>query len=52
MHMIILRLEHDSNLVIECFECNYMKLNQDKCHLPMSGHKQKSVWANTGSCKI
>ena len=29
-----------------------MKLNQDKCHLLISGHKCESVWANTGSCKI
>ena len=28
-HNLILRLEHDSGLVIEWFECNYMKLNQD-----------------------
>ena len=28
-HNLILRLEHDSVLVIEWFECNYMKLNQD-----------------------
>ena len=29
-----------------------MKLNQDKCHLLISGHKYESVWANIGSCKI
>ena len=29
-----------------------MKLNQDKSHLLISGHKHESVWANTGSCKI
>ena len=29
-----------------------MKLNQDKCHLLISGHKCESVWANIGSCKI
>ena len=29
-----------------------MKLNQDKCHLLISGHKYDSVWANIGSCKI
>ena len=27
------RLEHDSSSVIEWFGSNYMKLNQDKCHL-------------------
>ena len=33
LHYLISRLEHDSVLAIEWFECNYMKLNQDKCHL-------------------
>ena len=28
-----LKIEHDSVLAIEWFECNYMKLNQDKRHL-------------------
>ena len=28
-HNLMLRLEHDSVLVIEWFECNYMKLNED-----------------------
>ena len=47
-----LKIEHDSVLAIEWFECNYMKLNQDKRHLLISGHKYESVWANVGSCKI
>ena len=52
LHYLISRLEHDSVLAIEWFACNYMKLNQDKCHLLISGHKYESVWANIGSCKI
>ena len=31
---------------------NYMKLNQDKCHLLILGHKYESVLANIGSCKF
>ena len=27
-------------------ENNYMKLNTDKCHLIISGHKHESEWAN------
>ena len=27
------RLKHDTKLTIEWFENNYMKLNEDKCHL-------------------
>ena len=47
-----LRLEHDSVLAIEWFEYNYMKVNQDRCHLLISGHKYESMWANNGSRKI
>ena len=43
LHNLILRLEHDSVLVIEWFECNYMKLNQDKYHLLISGYKYESA---------
>ena len=42
-------LEHDANLAIEWFDCNYMKLNQDKCHL---GHKSEAIWAKIGQTKI
>ena len=49
---LILRLEHDSVLATEWFECNYKKLNQDKCHVLILGHKYENVWANIGSCKI
>ena len=52
LHNISLRLEHDYVLAIEWFECNYTKLNQDKCHLLTSRHIYESVWANIGSCKI
>ena len=43
LHNLILRLEHDYVLVIEWFECNYMKLNQDKYHLLISRHKYASA---------
>ena len=49
---LILRLENDSVLSTERFECNYMKLNQNNCHLLISGHKYESVWTNVGSFKI
>ena len=52
LYNLILRLEHDYVLVIEWFECNYMKLNQGKYHLLISRHKYESAWANIGSCKI
>ena len=52
LYNLILRLEHDYVLVIEWFECNYMKLNQDKYHWLISGHKYESAWVNIGSCKF
>ena len=44
------RLEHDANLAIEWFGWNYMKLNEDKCHLIISG--RKSLWTKSGQTKI
>ena len=44
----IQRLEHDSILEIEWFESNYMKLNNDKCHLLLSGYNHEVMWANIG----
>ena len=49
---LILRLEHDSKLAIEWFENNYMKLNESKCHLLISGHKHESMFAMIGPSQI
>ena len=49
---LISRLEHGSHLAIEWFESNYMKLNQDKCHLSVSGYKHENIWAQIGEVKI
>ena len=48
---LIKRLEHDSILAIEWFESNYMKLNQDKYHFLLSGHKHE-VSEKIGHSKI
>ena len=45
-------MENDSHLAIEWFESNYMKLNQDKCHLLVSGYKHENIWARIGEVKI
>ena len=52
LNILINRLEHDTALAVEWFENNFMKLNQDKCHLLVPGHKQETVWANIGETKI
>ena len=51
-NILINRLEHDTSLAVEWFENNFMKLNQDKCHLLGSGHKHETVWAEIGETKI
>ena len=33
------------------FENNYMKLNTDKCHLLMAGHKFEPTWVTVGPYK-
>ena len=43
---------HDSLLAIKWFENNSIKLNQDKCHLIVSGHKYENVFASVGQSVI
>ena len=46
------RLEHYTKLAIEWFENNYMKLNEDKCHLIVARHRYESLWAKIGETRI
>ena len=41
-------LEQNSNVAIDWFQKNYMKMNSDKCHLLVAGHKFKQIWAKIG----
>ena len=43
------KLETYSDFCISWFEDNFMKLNTDKCHLLVSGHKHERCWARVGS---
>ena len=52
MNNVLQRLEHDTLITIEWFGWNYMKLNEDKCHLLIAGHKHEHVWAKAGTTKI
>ena len=36
------RLEQDTKLAVEWFENDYMKLNEDKCHLLVGGHRNEN----------
>ena len=49
---LIRRLENDSILGIERFGSNDMKLNEDKCHFLLSGHKHEVMFAKIGHWKI
>ena len=49
---LLMHLEHDFALAVCCFESNYMMLNTDKCHLIISGNKDKSFWADIGNDRI
>ena len=49
---LISRFQHDSHLAVEWFESNYMKLNQDKCHILVSGYKHENIWPRIGEAKI
>ena len=46
MKSVLERLEHNSELAIAWFEMNYMKFNNDKCHLLISGNKNEYMWEN------
>ena len=52
LNTLISRLEYDTAPAVEWFENNFIKLNQDKCHLLVSGHKHETVWAKIGKTKI
>ena len=49
---VINRLKHDANLAIEWFGFNYIKLNEDTCHLFISAYKSETIRAKIGQTKI
>ena len=46
LKVLTTRVKHDFLLAIEWFQANYMKLNERKCHLLISGHKNELLSAN------
>ena len=40
---LINRLQHDRFLAIESFQNNYMKLNENECHLLVGGYKNEII---------
>ena len=41
-------LESDTASAVICFEANYMKLNQPKCHFMISTNSPEHLWAQVG----
>ena len=52
LHVVLQRLEHDTLIAVEWFGWNYMKLNENKCHLLIAGLKHEHIWAKAGDAKI
>ena len=46
---VLNELERNSNITIDCFQSNYTKMNSDKCHLLVAGHKFEQIWAKIGT---
>ena len=49
---IMERPENYSKMAAEWFKNNYMKLNKDKCHLLVAGHRYETLWAKIGVTRI
>ena len=49
---LIRRLGHDALIAIEWFESNYMKMNKEKCHFLVTGHKYEQLYVNMGKNHI
>ena len=52
LQVVLGNLEHHSDRAISWFECNYMRLKTDKCHLLVSGHRYEHMWFRVGQDKI
>ena len=52
LNNLVKRLQHDVFLAIQWFETNNTKLNRDKCHILVSGHKYENIWAKMVDEKI
>ena len=52
LNPLINGLEYNNLLVIEWFENNYKKINQENCHLIVSGHKYENIFASVSQSMI
>ena len=49
LDFVLGELERNSNIAIDWFQNNYMKMNSDRCHLLVAGHKFEQIWAKIGT---
>ena len=49
---LLYTLEYDIESAIVWFDCNYMKLNQNKCHFLISGNGSEHIWTKVGDKMI
>ena len=49
LDFVLNELERNSNFAIDWFQNNYMKMNSDKCHLLVAGHKFEQIWTKIGT---
>ena len=49
---LVKKLEENSDLAVNWFQNNQIKLNTEKCHLLMSGSKYEHLWTQIGKEKI
>ena len=49
---IIRQLEEDSSVIVKWFSDNFLKLNDDKCHLMIFGDKSTETTVTIGNSKI
>ena len=52
LQVVLEKLEYYSDLAMSWFESNFMKLNTDKCHLLVSGHRYEEMWIRVGQDRI
>ena len=52
LEFALTKLENHSDIAINWFEDNYMKMNSDKCHLFISGHTFEHLRAKIGNYNI
>ena len=49
LNVVMKKLEENSALALTCFECNYMKLNGDKCHLLVPENYTEEIFMKIGA---